>query len=115
MANKQDSLPKGFEKRPDEKLSVTRSDLKQAVAQTVNFRPGRGGPGRGPAEIEKADNIKGTASRLLKYFSGAKKQLAGLIVAAAANSWNWPRLRERPSQAPSRWTSSATRPRRKRN
>ena len=84
MANKQDSLPKGFEKRPDEKLSVTRSDLKQAVAQTVNFRPGRGGPGRGPAEIEKADNIKGTASRLLKYFSGAKKQLAGLIVAVVA-------------------------------
>ncbi len=84
MANKQDSLPKGFEKRPDDKLSVTRSDLKQAVAQTVNFRPGRGGPGRGPAEIEKADNIKGTASRLLKYFSGAKKQLAGLIVAVIA-------------------------------
>ena len=84
MANKQDSLPKGFEKRPDEKLAVTRSDLKQAVAQTVNFRPGRGGPGRGPAEIEKADNIKGTASRLLKYFSGAKKQLAGLIVAVVA-------------------------------
>lgn len=84
MAIKQDSLPKGFEKRPDEKLAVTRSDLKQAVAQTVNFRPGRGGPGRGPAEIEKADNIKGTASRLLKYFSGAKKQLAGLIVAVVA-------------------------------
>ncbi len=84
MANKQDSLPKGFEKRPDEKLAVTRGDLKQAVAQTVNFRPGRGGPGRGPAEIEKADNIKGTASRLLKYFSGAKKQLAGLIVAVVA-------------------------------
>lgn len=82
------NLPKGFERKPDDKISITGKDLKQAVAQTVSFRPGppgRGpGPGRGPAEIEKADNFKDTMSRLLRYFSGAKKQLAGLIVAVVA-------------------------------
>ena len=86
MENKRASVPEGFERRPEEKAAFARKELKQAVAQTVSFRPGRG-PGRpgGPgAEVEKADNIKGTASRLLQYFSGAKKQLAGLIVSVIA-------------------------------
>lgn len=81
------SVPEGFERRPEEKASYLRQELKQAVAQTVSFRPGRGpgGPGRGPAaEIEKAENVKGTAARLLRYFSGAKKQLAGLIASVVA-------------------------------
>ena len=82
--NKRKSVPEGFEKRPEEKASFARKELKQAVAQTVSFRPGRG-PGRGPgAETEKADNIKDTASRLLRYFSAAKKQLTGLIAAVIA-------------------------------
>ncbi len=84
MEDRNKTVPKGFERRPDEKHSVSRDDLKRAVAQTVNFRPGRGGPGRGPAEIEKAENVKGTARRMLQYFSGARKQLAGLILSVVA-------------------------------
>ena len=82
MENKRASVPEGFERRPEEKAAFARKELKQAVAQTVSFRPGRGTgrPGGPGTEVEKADNIKGTASRLLQYFSGAKKQLAGLIV-----------------------------------
>ena len=80
------SLPAGFERRPEGKQSgFVKKELKQAVAQAVNFRPGRGpgGPGRF-GEVEKADNVKETVSRLLRYFSVAKKQLAGLIVAVVA-------------------------------
>ena len=80
------AVPEGFERQPEEKRARVRKELKQAAAQTVSFRPGRG-PGRpgGPgAEIEKADNVKGTAKRLLHYFSGAKKQLIGLIAAVVA-------------------------------
>ena len=86
MENKHTSVPEGFERRPEEKAAFVRKEMKQAVAQTLSFRPGRG-PGRpgGPGtEIEKADNIKSTASRLLRYFSGAKKMLSGLIVSVVA-------------------------------
>ena len=78
---------KGFERRPGENPGYIKKELKQAVAQTVNFRPGRGpGPG-GPGrfgEVEKAQNAKDTAGRLLRYFSAAKKQLIGLIAAVVA-------------------------------
>ncbi len=87
METKKANVTAGFERKPDDKASLTRKDLKQAVAQTVSFRPGRAGPpgpGRGPAEIEKADNFKGTMSRLLRYFSSSKKQLVGLIVSVVA-------------------------------
>ena len=79
-------VPEGFERRPEEKAAFIRKELKQAAVQTVSFRPGRGpAPGREPgAEIEKADNVRGTVSRLLRYFSGVKKMLAGLIVSVAA-------------------------------
>ena len=83
MESRHTPVPEGFERRPQEKASFVRKELKQAVAQTVSFRPGRG-PGRpgGPgAEIEKADNIKGTVSRLLRYFGSVKKQLIALIAA----------------------------------
>ena len=84
--NKHAPVPEGFERRPGEKAAFVRKELKQAAAQTLSFRPGRG-PGRpgGPgAEIEKAGNVKDTATRLLRYFSGAKKELAGLIAAVIA-------------------------------
>lgn len=83
MESRHTPVSEGFERRPQEKASFVRKELKQAVAQTVSFRPGRG-PGRpgGPgAEIEKADNIKGTVSRLLRYFGSVKKQLIALIAA----------------------------------
>ncbi len=87
MEKKNASLPEGFERRPGEKPGFIRQELKQAAAQTVSFRPGRGpGPG-GPGrfgEIEKAQNGKDTAKRLLRYFSAAKKQLIGLISAVVA-------------------------------
>ena len=86
MENKGTPL-KGFERRPGENPGYIKKELKQAVAQTVNFRPGRGpGPG-GPGrfgEVEKAQNAKDTAGRLLRYFSAAKKQLIGLIAAVVA-------------------------------
>ena len=86
MENKGTPL-KGFERRPGENPGYIKKELKQAVAQTVNFRPGRGpGPG-GPGrfgEVEKAQNAKDTAGRLLRYFSAAKKQLVGLIAAVVA-------------------------------
>ncbi len=86
METKRAPVPEGFERRPEEKATFVRKELKQAVAQTVSFRPGRGPgrPGDPGAEIEKAGNVKGTASRLLRYFSGAKKQLVGLIAAVVA-------------------------------
>ncbi|MBR0136208.1 MAG: ABC transporter ATP-binding protein, partial [Clostridia bacterium] len=81
------SVPAGFERRPDEGSVFIKKELKQAVAQTVSFRPGRGpGPG-GPGrfgETEKAQNVKGTAKRLFMYFSAAKKQLLGLIAAVVS-------------------------------
>ncbi len=79
------SVPAGFERRPEEKAGFVKKEIKQAVAQTVSFRPGRGpgGPGRF-GEVEKAENVKDTAKRLLHYFSAAKKQLAGLIAAVVA-------------------------------
>ncbi len=87
MDKKQTSVPVGFERRPEEQKSVIKKEIKQAVAQTVSFRPGRGpGPG-GPGrfgEVEKAANVKDTAKRLLRYFSAAKKQLIGLIAAVVA-------------------------------
>lgn len=87
MDMKQTSVPVGFERRPEEQQSFIKKEIKQAVAQTVSFRPGRGpGPG-GPGrfgEVEKAANVKDTARRLLRYFSAAKKQLIGLIAAVVA-------------------------------
>ena len=87
MENARNTVPAGFERRPEGKTGYIRQELKQAVTQTVSFRPGRGpGPG-GPGrfgEIEKAENVKGTAKRLLLYFSAAKKQLAGLVAAVVA-------------------------------
>ena len=84
-------LPAGFERRPEEKTGFIKQEIKQAVAQTVSFRPGRPGPGPGGpggpgrfGEIEKAENVKDTARRLLQYFSAAKKQLIGLIAAVVA-------------------------------
>ncbi len=82
-----DDVLEGFEKRPEGKSEFIKQELKQAVAQTVSFRPGRGpGPG-GPGrfgEVEKAQNVKDTAKRLLKYFSSSKRNLAGLIAAVVA-------------------------------
>ena len=87
MEKTQTSVPVGFERRPEEQKNVIKKEIKQAVAQTVSFRPGRGpGPG-GPGrfgEVEKAANVKDTAKRLLRYFSAAKKQLIGLIAAVVA-------------------------------
>ena len=87
MENARNTVPTGFERRPEGKTGYIRQELKQAVTQTVSFRPGRGpGPG-GPGrfgENEKAENVKGTAKRLLLYFSAAKKQLAGLVAAVVA-------------------------------
>ena len=87
MDKKQNAVPAGFERRPEEKAAFIKQEVKQAVTQTVSFRPGRGpGPG-GPGrfgETEKADNVKDTAKRLLRYFSAAKKQLLGLIAAVVA-------------------------------
>ena len=87
MEKTQTSVPVGFERRPEEQKNVIKKEIKQAVAQTVSFRPGRGpGPG-GPGrfgEVEKAANVKDTARRLLRYFSAAKKQLIGLIAAVVA-------------------------------
>ena len=69
MDMKQTSVPIGFERRPEEQKTVLKKEIKQAVAQTVSFRPGRGpGPG-GPGrfgEVEKAANVKDTARRLLR-------------------------------------------------
>ena len=87
MDMKQTSVPVGFERRPEEQQSFIKKEIKQAAAQTISFRPGRGpGPG-GPGrfgEVEKAANVKDTARRLLRYFSAAKKQLIGLIAAVVA-------------------------------
>ena len=88
MDKMQNTVPAGFERRPEEKPGFIKKEIRQAVAQTVSFRPGRPGPGPGGpggpgrfGEIEKATNVKDTAKRLLRYFSAAKKQLIGLIAA----------------------------------
>ena len=87
MEKAQATVPAGFERRPEGKTGFVKKELKQAVTQTVSFRPGRGpGPG-GPGrfgEVEKAANVKDTAKRLLRYFSAAKRQLLGLIAAVIA-------------------------------
>lgn len=79
------NYPKGFEKAPEKgavqyKAGGTANG--NGNAPTVNFRgrPG-GGPGRGMGQtVEKAENIKGTLVRLLKYFQKAKKLLVMLLV-----------------------------------
>lgn len=76
------TLPEGFDKHPDyemvEYLSHRRGDNNNAPV--VNFRGRPGGPGRDMGrEVEKAGNVKKTLSRILLFFSHAKKLLLLLI------------------------------------
>ena len=81
------ALPEGFDKHPDHEMIKyhTQGQSGNNGSPTVNFRgrPG-GGPGGGPGrnmgrEVEKAGEVKKTLSRLLIYFSHAKKLLFSLI------------------------------------
>ncbi len=78
-----DVLPVGFEKRPENATMHFRAAASTAAnkTQTVNFRgrPG-GGPGRNMGQtVEKAENVKSTLVRLLKYFKKAEKLLFLLL------------------------------------
>lgn len=73
------TLPKGFEKSGDGQAVYKSAEAKKA-APSVNFG-GRGGPGRGMGQtVEKAENVKGTLSRLFRYFEKARKLLFPLIL-----------------------------------
>ena len=77
------SLPQGFEKRPENVTAQYRAAAATNTTKTntVNFRgrPG-GGPGRNMGQtVEKAENVKSTLVRLLKYFQKAKKLLLLLL------------------------------------
>ena len=79
-----ETLPKGFEKVPEQdnilfKASTTGSNNS---TPTVNFRGKPGGPGRNMGQtVEHAENVKGTLIRLLKYFQKEKKLLMMLLIA----------------------------------
>lgn len=83
------TLPEGFDKHPENETVKYQSKGPAANnnGPTVNFRRGPGGgPGGGPGrnmgrEVEKPGDAKKTISRLLVYFSHAKKLLLLLIVA----------------------------------
>ena len=78
------SLPSGFEKYPsDEEVQYRTKNARGGSAPALNFRRGPGGPG-GPGRamgqtVEKAGDVKKTVSRLLVYFSQAKKLLVLLL------------------------------------
>lgn len=78
-------FPKGFEKAPEKSMIQYKTETKSgsSAPTTVNFR-GRpaGGIGRRMGQtVEHADDVKGTLSRLLVYFSKAKKLLVLLLSA----------------------------------
>lgn len=77
------TLPKGFEHAPDGELPQYRQNAPaNGAPPSVNFRgrPG-GGPGRGMAQtVEHAENVGGTLTRLMKYFSESKKLLFMLML-----------------------------------
>ena len=76
------SLPEGFERvNEDQKVKYHVSE-KKGDAPQMNFRgPGRGGPSRMGAAVEKPADAKKTLSRLLKYFSRSKYLLIMLLIA----------------------------------
>ena len=66
------NLPEGFQNKPGDQGPLFKAETKKVGANnpTVNFRgkPG-GGPRRGMGQtVEHAENVKGTLSRMLKYF-----------------------------------------------
>ncbi len=76
----------GFEHKPDAKAAFGPQENKPGAPQ-MNFRPGRPGPGPGRgmgAETQKADNVKGTLVRLLRYFARSKKLILGMVAAVVA-------------------------------
>lgn len=79
------ALPEGFDKHPADDTAKYRSQGPGGgQGPTVNFRgrPGGGGPGRNMGrEVEKAGDAKKTVTRLLSYFSRAKRLLLMLIMA----------------------------------
>ncbi len=83
MENNKNNLPKGFEKKPDIQFLKYATSEKKGDAPSLNFR---GGGGRRPMSsigqaVEKPKNVKETLSRLLKYFSRAKRLLIPLLIA----------------------------------
>ena len=82
MLTEKNSLPKGFEKVP-EKGTIqykTNTSAGGKHTPTVNFRGRPGGPGRGMGQtVEKAENVRSTVARLLKYFGKEKKLLVFLL------------------------------------
>lgn len=82
MENNAMNLPKGFEKKPDMQKLKYKTSEKRGDAPSVNFRGG----GRRPMSsigqaVEKPLDAKKTLSRLLVYFSKAKKLLIPLLIA----------------------------------
>ncbi|MGM9602269.1 MAG: ABC transporter ATP-binding protein [Faecousia sp.] len=83
MLTEENALPKGFENIPEPGLAQQYGKGASAPDKTptVNFRgtPG-GGPGRGMGQtVEKAENVKSTLLRLIKYFEKVKKLLVLLL------------------------------------
>ena len=64
MEKTQTSVPVGFERRPEEQQSVIKKEIRQAVAQTVSFRPGRGpGPG-GPGRFGEGEKAARSTAQM---------------------------------------------------
>lgn len=81
--NGQNSIPKGFEKAPEQGMTQYKmgGTAKMSAPSSVNFRGRPGGPGRNMGQtVEKAENVKGTLVRLLQYFQKAKKLLVFLLL-----------------------------------
>ena len=79
---KEQSVPQGFEHRPDPKdlKPGGRSMGKGPVTMGFNGRPG-GGPGRSMGQkVEHAENVGGTLSRLMRYFRKEKKLVLSLLL-----------------------------------
>lgn len=81
MMEKQ-SLPKGFEGAPDKQSPVYKAaSTTSSAPPTVNFRGRPGGPGRGMGQtVEHAENVRGTLSRLMTYFSQSRRLLVMLLI-----------------------------------
>ena len=80
------TVPRGFERRPDDTGAVYGASRFKGEPPPMNMRPGRGpgGPGRGMgAAVEKAENVRPTIKRLLTYFSKEKRRLIGLVAAVS--------------------------------
>ncbi len=77
---KKDSMPKGFERRPDPEELKKQAGATGKGPTAPGFM-GRPGPGRSMGQkVEHAENVGGTLSRLMIYFRKEKKLLVSLLL-----------------------------------